>query len=406
MPAPSGPAVAYLLADPGIPVGGTKGASVHVESLCAAMARAGARVVLYAATVTGPLQAEGSESVRVVPVDVGRVRSGPGADRTRIAAAGRFFEQVGQHLDAERPDWVHERLSLFAGAGSEMCAARGLDRVVEVNAPVAAERLRHFGLELADEAASAERGALQGARVLAVSRPLADWARATGASEVLVVPNGADTAGADPARWAARRNGIRRGLGLEGRVVVGFAGSLKPWHGVEVLIEAVSGISPRCPLGVLIVGDGPGRSAAERAATALPASVKAVVTGAVPFAEVPRYLAAMDISAAPYLASGDFYFSPLKVAEAMAAGLAVVASDFPPVRELLGATGVLVEPGDAAQLGASIETLAIDAAGRARLGALARARAVGHLDWAAVAAQTLAFASDSPRPVAAVRSGP
>jgi starch synthase len=400
----SGPRVAYLLADPGIPVGGTKGASVHVESLCAAMARAGAQVVLYAATVTGPLRAAGSEAVRVVPVDVGRVRIGPSADRTRIAAAARFFEHVERHLDADRPDWVHERLSLFAGGGSELCTAQGLDRVVEVNAPVSAERLRHFGLELVHEAHAAERAALCGARVLAVSRPLADWALATGASQVLVVPNGADTAGLDPARWAARRSGIRRGLGLDDRVVVGFAGSLKPWHGVEVLLEAVSGLSARCPLGLLIVGDGPGRRATEQAAAALPPSVSAVVTGAVPFSEIPRYLAAMDISVAPYLPADTFYFSPLKVAEAMAAGLAVVASDFAPVRELLGPTGVLVQAGDAAQLGASIGDLAVDAGERARLGALARARAVLHLDWAAVSARTLAFASAPQRAATATRS--
>ncbi|MHB1773189.1 MAG: glycosyltransferase family 4 protein, partial [Acidimicrobiales bacterium] len=281
-----GPHVAYLLPDPGIPVGGTKGASVHVESLCSAMARAGAQVVLYAANVIGPLRAPGSDAVRVVPLDVGKVRSGPGGDRTRIAAAASFFKQVGRHLDTRRPDWVHERLSLFAGAGSAVCAVRDLSRVVEVNAPVSAERLRHFGLELVSEAESAEHDALRGARVLAVSQPLAEWVLACGASEALVVPNGADTDGLDPALWASRRIGIRRRLGLEGRVVVGFAGSLKPWHGIEVLFDAVAKVSRRSPLGLLVVGDGPGRAAAELAARSLPAAAKPVLTGSVPFSEI------------------------------------------------------------------------------------------------------------------------
>jgi len=393
--------LAYLLPDPGIPVGGTKGASVHVESLCAAMARAGAQVVLYAAKVTGPLRAAGSAAVQVVPVDVGEVRRGPGAAATRIAAAGRFFEAVGRHLDADRPDWVHERLSLFAGGGGALCAARDLGRVVEVNAPVADERLRHFGLELAAEAHDAERAALSGARAMAVSPPLAEWALATGASETVVVPNGADTAGFDPDAWAQRGVQLRRRFGFGGRVVVGFVGSLKPWHGVELLLEALATTSSDHPIGLLLVGDGPGRSAIEQAVQRLPVSVIPELTGAVPSAQVPGYLAAMDIAVAPYLPADTFYFSPLKVAEGMAAGRVVVASDFPPVRELLGSTGVLVTPGDPIELGASIAQLVADPDARARFGALARARAVGHLDWEMVAARVMAFALDSPRSVAA-----
>ncbi|MHB1535444.1 MAG: glycosyltransferase family 4 protein [Acidimicrobiales bacterium] len=390
MPPGLGCKIAYVLPDPGIPVGGTKGASVHVESLCAAMGRAGAEVTLYAAKVTGALRAAGSEAVTVVPVDVGPVRSGAGADGTRMAAAARFFEAVGGHLDAERPDWVHERLSLFAADGGAICATRGLSRVVEVNAPVAEERRRHFGLELDDEAHDAERAALAGARVLVVSQPLADWARHMGASEALVVPNGADTAALDPALWARRRVLLRQELGLEGLVVVGFAGSLKPWHGVEVLIDALATIDR--PVGLLIVGDGPGRAAIEVATKGLPASVTSVLTGGVPFGDIPRLLAAMDISVAPYLPAETFYFSPLKVAEGMAAGRAVVASDFPPVRELLGSTGVLVDSGDAAGLGAAITRLVADPGARERLGAMARARAVAHLDWSAVAERTMSFA--------------
>ncbi|MHB1519432.1 MAG: glycosyltransferase family 4 protein [Acidimicrobiales bacterium] len=397
--------IAYLLPDPGIPVGGTKGASVHVESLCAALARMGARVVLYAARVTGSLRAAGSEAVQVVPIDVGEVRSGTDADSTRISAAEEFFRTVGPLLDADRPDWVYERLSLFAGSGRALCATRNLDRVVEVNAPLANERMRHFGLERAAEAHRAERSALRDSRALVVSRPLAEWALETGASEAVVVPNGADTASFDPANWAGRRVNLRRRLGFDDQVVVGFTGSLKPWHGVDVLLEALGSLSSRRRLGLLIVGDGPGRAVTEQAARALPAWVTPVLTGAVPSSAVPGYLAATDISVAPYAPVDSFYFSPLKVAEGMAAGRAVVASDFPSIRELLGTTGVLVTPGDAAHLSSSITQLVDDPETRARLGAMARARAVHRLDWDTVAARTLAFAERSPRQIAVAQGG-
>ena len=394
------PRVAYLLPDPGIPVGGTKGASVHVESLCCAMARRGARVSLYAAKVVGPLRAAGAAGVRVVPVDAGAVASGTAGEPSRIAASHRFFDAVGRHLDADPPHWVHERLTLFAGQGTELCSSRGLARVVEVDAPVAAERARHFGLERTAEAELAEHRALDGARVLAVSEPLARWAVARGAVEAVVVPNGAETAALDPSRWAPRGHQLRAETGLEGRVVVGFAGSLKPWHGVELLVDAVAGTGRVLGrrLGLLVVGDGPLRSRLEWATRRLAGDVDAVLTGAVPFAEMPGYLAAMDVCAAPYLPSEDFYFSPLKVAEAMAAGRAVVASDFAPVRQLLAGTGELFPPGDAGALRDLLVGLATSPARRAELGSRARRSAVERLDWEAVARRTMAFAAVPVRP--------
>lgn len=387
-----GARVAYLLPDPGIPVGGTKGASVHVDSLCGALAQLGYEVTLFAARVTGPLSAPGSEQVAVVSVDVGSVRSGLGADAGRMDAAERFFEAVEPTLAAEGPDWVHERLSLFAGEGTAMASRLGLPRVVEVNAPVAAERQAHFSLSLRDEAAAAERAALAGVSVVAVSEPLAAWAATMGAARTAVVSNGAILDPLGPSGRAEARYRHRHDLGFGDRcVVVGFTGSLKPWHGVELLVEAVGRASARSSLGLLIVGDGPGRQTVERAVAQLPGTVPTAMTGAVPLRAVPGYLAAMDVAVAPYLPTEAFYFSPLKVAEAMASHVPVIASDFPPVRELLGESGVLVPPGHPAALADAIVALAADAADRRRRAADGWARAVARLSWQ-TAAQRVAEA--------------
>ena len=391
------PRVAYLLPDPGIPVGGTKGASVHVDALCGALSRWGADVTLYAAKVVGPLSAPGSDGVTVVPVDVGPVRSGAGADVSRMAAADRFFSVVERAAGADRPDWLHERLSLFAGEGTAMAARLGLPRVVEVNAPVADERAAHFSLTLRDEAAAAEHEALAGASVVAVSAPLAAWAARLGAARTRVVPNGAflDPLGSRGRAWARRVQRHRLGFGDE--VVVGFTGSLKPWHGVELLVDAVGRASARARVGLLVVGDGPARHAVGRAMSNLPRRVTRVMTGAVPSRMVPEYLAAMDLAAAPYLPAGTFYFSPLKVAEAMATHLPVVASDFPPVRELLGDAGVVVPPGDPDALAGAIAELAADRDRRLRLAHDGWQRAAARLDWQEVARQV---ADAVPWPVA------
>ncbi len=263
--------------------------------------------------------------------------------------------------------------------------------VVEVNAPVADERQAHFALHLATEARQAECDALRGARVVAVSRPMATWALSKGASNATVVPNGADTVGLTPERWVEARRMVREELEFsDDLTVVGFVGSLKPWHGVELLVEAVAAASSQGELGLLIVGDGPQRDSVDAAVRTMPPSVRPALIGAVPSREVPRYLAAMDLAVAPYLPNDCFYFSPLKVVEAMAAGLPVVASDFPPVRELLGSTGALVTAGDLAQLADVIHRLAVDPDGRSRMAVAGRARAVQGRDWRAVARRTIA----------------
>lgn len=392
--------VAYVLPDPGIPVGGTKGASVHVDALCGAMAQLGVDVTLYAMKVVGPLSAKGSNSVRVVHVQAPDALTGLGADATRLRAIRHFFQVVGAALDERRPDWVHERFSLFAGEGTAMAAERDLPRVLEVNAPVADERIAHFSLDLVSEARQEESDAVRGASVMAVSHPLAQWALERGARSATVVANGADTAGLSLRDRAAARSRIRRHFGFrDDEMVIGFAGSLKPWHGVELLVEAVQAYRGANRIGLLIVGDGPQRASIEERIASTSSAVNVALTGAVPANDVPEFLAAMDLAVAPYLASENFYFSPLKVVEAMAAGIPVVASDFGPVRDLLGSTGVLVGPGNIDELVEVIAQLAADPQRRALMAEAGRARALDHFDWSVVAQRAITLGTASTRPI-------
>jgi len=88
----------------------------------------------------------------------------------------------------------------------------------------------------------------------------------------------------------------------------------------------------------------------------------------------------------------SFYFSPLKVAEYLAAGLPVVASDQGDLREIVGDAGLLVPPNDSAALAAALTRLCQDPGLRQTLLAAARARA-GALDWLQVAGRVEAIIS-------------
>jgi glycosyltransferase involved in cell wall biosynthesis len=376
--------VAYVCADPGVPVFGAKGSSVHVQSVVRALVRRGAEVELLAARVGGPPPA-GLE--RVTLHRLPRPPKGEPAERERRAVAANA--ELARALGALEPvDLVYERCSLWSVAALRHGRAEGVPTVLEVNAPLVEEQARHR--VLVDRAAAERIARLQAelADVLvAVSSGVAAHLRRchpAAAGRVRVIGNGVDRE-----RFPvtlAERGSVRP-------FTVGFVGTLKPWHGTETLVEAFARLRPYVPgARLLVVGDGPGRAALEQRLAMLGVPDAAELTGAVPPAAVPALLARMDVAVAPYPALPDFYFSPLKVLEAMAAGVPVVASRVGDLERLVtdGRTGRLVTPGDAGALAAALRALAARPDERARLGAAARRTAFAAHTWDAVVDRILA----------------
>lgn len=385
--------IAYLLPDPGIPVGGVKGASVHVAEVCRALKANGCTVLLVAMRVAG----DPPGGIECIHLDPGSLSRGPDGEPARIQAVKEFFVRAEPVVADFHPDIIYERLSLFAGDGGTLAERLGVPRMVEVNAPVARERARHFGLACREVAETLERSALAAATVIAVSKPMADWAATRGAIATTVVPNGADVERFAPDRAGPSSVAVRDALGLNDARVIGFAGSLKPWHGVEVLLEATARLATGRPqVRLLIVGDGPMRAKLTAwAADHLPRQVE--FTGAVPSEAMPAYVGAFDIATAPYLPAEDFYFSPLKIVEAMAAGRPIVASSFPPIAAMLGGTGSLVTPGDPNDLATAFSELLDHPEHARRLGTAAQQRAERHFSWSAVTDQILDIARGLPQ---------
>jgi len=363
--------VLYLSADPGVPILGHKGASVHVRELVSAMADAGAtvRVVSPRIGAEGDVLPAPIELVSIEPVlprEHGDASSLLGAVAQQAAQVRRIAERFGA-------DAVYERFSLFSDGGVNAARALGIPHVLEVNAPLREEALRYRTLPHANLAATIERRVFTATdRVFAVSKTLARLLEEAGvaAGRIEVAPNAID-----PAKFPIR------GRRSKGPFTIGFAGSLKPWHGVEVLLEAFRLALGTIPsLRLVIVGDGPARAAVERAG--LPKEGFAY-RGALSHAETVRLLSRWDVGAAPFLAVPDFYFSPLKLAEYMAAGLCPVASDHREIRELLGGgeRGVLVPVGDADALAQALVELAGDPEWAAATGLRAREYVLKERSW-------------------------
>jgi len=165
------------------------------------------------------------------------------------------------------------------------------------------------------------------------------------------------------------------GRGPGGRPTVLFLGRVdEPRKGLVVVLRAMRGVVDAVPDARLVVA-GPGP----------------VPSGLAPHVEVrgpvdeqakAALLRSADVVVAPHLGGESF---GIVVAEAMAAGAPVVASDLPAFRALLGGGrhGVLVPPGSHADLGAAVTGLLADPARRTSLGRSGRA-AARRLDWSVV----------------------
>lgn len=194
-------------------------------------------------------------------------------------------------------------------------------------------------------------------------------------AKILETPTGVDL---DVFRPGVDADRTRRDLGIDNDFVVGWVGSFRRFHAIEQAVEAVAGMERTT---LLLVGDGPERPRIEALSRDL--GVRAVFTGTVGHHDLPSHLAAMDAALVMASPGAPFHYSPLKLAEYLAAGLPVVAPDVDHLRRRLvdGVDAVLATPHDATSIGEALRRLRDDPAERARLGAAARGAAEDSWSW-------------------------
>lgn len=362
----------YLSADPGVPVFGGKGASIHLQSLVVALQELGVEV-----TVASPRLEPGPnslpEGIRFAPIPAVRPRE-CGSPEEVLEQCRRQAAAVTELARELQIEGIYERYSLAGMSGAHAAHVLHIPLVVEVNAPLRSEERRFRQLEHESVALRAERETFRMARcIFVVSRALRSWLLAEGidADRIQVMGNAAPDAAF----------ALDHEVGQSEELVVGFAGALKPWHGVDTLAEGFAlAVQQGASLRLEILGQGPAEDVLER--DGLPAE-RIRRLGALAYPQALEVLGGWDIGAAPFSSVPGFYFSPLKLFEYMAAGLCPVVSAVGELPEIVehGHAGVIVAPNDPRALADALLELDADRERLRELAARARSAAAARPGW-------------------------
>lgn len=173
------------------------------------------------------------------------------------------------------------------------------------------------------------------------------------------------------------------------RQYVVFVGALASWQGIETLLGAVDDPGWPSTVEVVIAGDGKLRGMIEVAGKA---NSRIRWLGTIPYAESPALVAGSLAALVPKAdaPSSRYGLSPLKLFEALACGVPIVASDLPGLGDVIRAheCGVTFTAGDPRALARSVAWLAEHPAVAREMGSRGRDAAVAFYSWDARAGQT------------------
>jgi glycosyltransferase involved in cell wall biosynthesis len=301
-------------------------------------------------------------------------------------------------LAHDRYNFFYERYAIFNWSGATVCRRTGTPFVLEVNYTCITPLVRKRSRFLAPLARRVEDRLFHEAEAIVVvstylKEHLEHLYRVPG-EKILVLPNAAD-----PDRFSPDRNSgeLRRMLGLGEEVVIGFVGGFYPWHGLDLLCDALKGIRGLWPrLAVVLVGDGPEKSFIRELFEREGMASRIRYVDPVPHRDIPRFLGAFDLAVMP---DSNEYGSPMKIFEYMSMGIPVVAPRLGPIEDGIddGVEGFLFAPRDKDSFATALGRLIEDRNLRTEMGRAARLRVLARHTWAKNAEAVLQFLEKTAR---------
>lgn len=290
----------------------------------------------------------------------------------------RAFARFVQALRTDQPDVLHTNSPISSTWGRVAGKIAGIPRVVSAEHHVHSMRrplaraVDDLTLPLADSIVGVSEA------VTTSFAPLERWLLDVTDTPVVTIPNGVDVDAIDAGCRASDGTLDPYPIKSSDRII-GTVGRHVEGKGYRYLIDAMVPITREYPNAkLLLIGDGPERTALERRARCrglldTDGTDAVVFVGQQP--SVPPFLAHFDIGAFP---STDESFG-LALAETMAASVAVVGSDIPAFRRLLGdEAGILIPPCESDTLATALSTILADDSHRERLSSRGRERIEQH----------------------------
>jgi len=342
--------IACLCTDPGVPVLGFKGCSVHFREMCSALASLGAEVSLYAMS-----KGEGNP----YPYDVTEVKffkkKWLGKDRRLMLSNLLFYRTCKKQFETRKPHFIYARYHIYGWAGVKLAREFSIPIIMHVDdlrVEIEKDRLHFPKIAKTFETAILKRVDA----ICCPSKILKSLILRTGVGDqkILVTPNGINLE-----QFNNNPDGreIRKRFGLEGKFIIGYVGALKKFWGIYTILESAREVLiQRKDIHFLLVGQGKALPEIESFIKNKGLGDKFTLTGAVAHLDVPKYISAMDIGLAPYERLEPFYGSPMKIFEYMAMSKPVITTPQGQIKDLIrnGENGMLMEPDDSGGLARSI----------------------------------------------------
>ncbi len=269
-------------------------------------------------------------------------------DRNLLQFDSKARSELQKKVDSFKPDLIYERAYYLQVSGVNIASRNKITHFLEVNAPYIDETFEfeqassYYGkLALKNE----ELQLSLSSKVFVVSSALKDYFikkyKNLPSDKIITTPNCVNLEKVKVNE--ATKKIVSDKYSLQNHSIIGFVGSIFPYHGVDVLIKAFNEVYKKNKsVKLMIVGDGLILEELKTLSKTLEASNNIIFTGNVPYSEVFSYIDLMDVTV---LATTEWYCSPIKLFEYGALGKAIVAPDTQSVRDVIedGKDGILVK---------------------------------------------------------------
>lgn len=309
-----------------------------------------------------------------------------------IAYNLKGYRMLKRAINDFAPDLVYDRYAHFSFSALWAAKKCRTPLILEVNSPYSIQKRQWEKLYFPKLSAWGEKKIFNAApHTIVVSTPLKEILMDYGvpAERITVLPNGTDAERFNPQLDASE---LKKSLGLQGKIILGFVGILRRWHNIDKLIDILEEIDlNKLNAAMIFLGDGPSFQELLKYNNSRGNQETIRFLGRIPHAEIQCYIAMMDIAISPHATP---YSSPMKILEYMAMEKVVLAPNMKNIRDLIGhnVDGALFTPDDAGSLKQRLLELIGDAALRKRLGQKAREKVLRQFTWENNARRTVEIA--------------